>query len=116
MCCRAVIRWHIVSGKVLAESHGMRPHVKASPDGNGRHAAQRGDGDSRPLAYPPDLTTREREIAEAITQGLSNRAIADRFGVRERTVKNQLTVIYSKAHVSSRLELATLLLRDQSSR
>lgn len=56
------------------------------------------------------LTTRERQIVEAITDGLSNRAIAQRFGITERTVKNQLTVIYRKLDVGSRLELATLLM------
>ena len=57
-----------------------------------------------------ELTKRERQIVQAITDGLSNRAIAERFGISERTVKNQLTVIYRKLDVASRLELATLLL------
>jgi len=56
------------------------------------------------------LTSRERQIVDAITDGLSNRAIAERFGITERTVKNQLTVIYRKLDVASRLQLATLLL------
>jgi DNA-binding NarL/FixJ family response regulator len=62
---------------------------------------------------PSSLAERERQIAEGITHGLSNRAIAERLGVSERTIKNQLTVIYEKLEVASRLELALLLMRRQ---
>lgn len=58
-----------------------------------------------------NLTKREREIVLAILDGCTNREIARRFGVSERTVKNQLTLIYLKTDVSSRLELALAALQ-----
>jgi two-component system NarL family response regulator len=41
----------------------------------------------------------------AIVEGLSNRDIAAKFTISERTVKNHLTRIFDKLGVSSRLEL-----------
>ena len=52
-----------------------------------------------------DLTDRELEIAMAIVGGLTNREIATKFSISERTVKNHLTHIFDKVGVSSRLEL-----------
>lgn len=52
------------------------------------------------------LTRREREIVRAILDGCTNREMGARFGVSEKTIKNQLTLIYIKTSVSSRLELA----------
>jgi DNA-binding NarL/FixJ family response regulator len=89
----------------------VRPDVTQSWDAAIRRADDRQHRQTRGLeADHSRLTARERQIAEAITHGLSNRAIAERFGVSERTIKNQLTVIYNKLDVASRLELATLLM------
>lgn len=52
------------------------------------------------------LTRRERQMVEAIVEGLSNREIAEKFAVREDTVKHHLTSIFSKLGVGTRLELA----------
>jgi DNA-binding NarL/FixJ family response regulator len=52
------------------------------------------------------LTPREREIVALITQGLVNKDIAERLFIGEKTVRNNLTTIYSKLGVSNRLELA----------
>ena len=52
------------------------------------------------------LTQRESEIIKLITEGLVNKEIAKRMNVVEKTVRNHLTIIYSKLEVTSRLELA----------
>ncbi len=52
------------------------------------------------------LTRREMQMVTAIVDGMSNREIAQKFGVREDTVKHHLTSIFSKLGVSTRLELA----------
>jgi len=58
-----------------------------------------------------DLSPREREILAALAEGLTNREIADRFGLSEITVKHHLKSIFDKCGVSNRLELALFALR-----
>ena len=53
-----------------------------------------------------DLTPRQIEILCALLDGGSNREIAARLGVREQTIKNQLSVMYEKLGVQNRLQLA----------
>jgi DNA-binding NarL/FixJ family response regulator len=54
------------------------------------------------------LTDRERDIVRLIAEGHNNNFIADKLSMSEKTVRNRLTVIYSKLEVTSRLELALL--------
>ncbi|NUM43332.1 MAG: DNA-binding response regulator, partial [Anaerolineales bacterium] len=58
----------------------------------------------RKAAPFPDLTDREREILELIAKGLTNQAIADRLFLSTKTVRNQVSEIYSKLQVASRGE------------
>ena len=58
------------------------------------------------------LTTRERELILAITAGQNNKQIALGFGISEQTVKNQLSALYHKIGVGSRLQLAVVALRE----
>jgi DNA-binding NarL/FixJ family response regulator len=51
------------------------------------------------------LTAREREIVSLVGEGLRNDEIARRLGITPKTVKNQLTSVFEKLGVSSRLEL-----------
>jgi DNA-binding NarL/FixJ family response regulator len=55
------------------------------------------------------LTRRERELAAEILNGKNNKAIASALGTSVQTVRNQLTTLYRKLGVSSRLELAARL-------
>jgi two-component system nitrate/nitrite response regulator NarL len=59
------------------------------------------------------LTRREMQMVAAIVEGCSNRDIAQKFGVREDTVKHHLTSIFSKLGVSTRLELALFALEHK---
>ncbi|MBC7802395.1 MAG: response regulator transcription factor [Candidatus Parcubacteria bacterium] len=52
------------------------------------------------------LTQREREVAEQIAGGASNREIALRLNIAERTVKAHITAIFDKLGVDDRLKLA----------
>ena len=57
------------------------------------------------------LTTREREIALAVSDGKSNRQVADMYAISEATVKTHLTNIFRKLDVSDRVGLVLLLKR-----
>ena len=59
------------------------------------------------------LTTREIQIAKAVSEGRGNRDIATQLGITEQTVKNHLTSIYEKVGVGSRLQLALKVLEQQ---
>jgi len=56
------------------------------------------------------LTRREMQMVAAIVEGCSNKEIAQKFSVREDTVKHHLTSIFAKLGVSTRLELALFAL------
>jgi two-component system, NarL family, response regulator DevR len=57
------------------------------------------------------LTSQERRVFELIGQGLSNRQIADRLHLAERTVKNYSSRVLSKLEMSRRSEAAALSAR-----
>lgn len=57
------------------------------------------------------LTPREEEILALLTQGYSNKEIADRLSVSFDTVRTHLRHVYEKLHVRSRTEAATKYLR-----
>lgn len=52
----------------------------------------------------PELTDREREVLELIARGVTNQAIAERLGVALKTVRNHVSNIFTKLHVSDRAE------------
>jgi ATP/maltotriose-dependent transcriptional regulator MalT len=53
-----------------------------------------------------DLTRREREILDLISDGLSNRQIADQLFISLHTVKTHLQNIFCKINVKQRLQAA----------
>jgi len=72
------------------------------------HQAQRVSA-PRPGA---DLTPREREVLELVTQGKSNKEIAVALSIAENTVKNHLKNILEKLHLENRVQAATFALRE----
>lgn len=53
-----------------------------------------------------ELTDREREIAELVANGSSNKQVAAALFVSEKTVESHLSRVYDKVGVRSRVELA----------
>jgi DNA-binding NarL/FixJ family response regulator len=57
------------------------------------------------------LTPREQQVLELLTQGLTNKKIANQLGITEDTVKGHLKNILGKLHLANRVEAATLALK-----
>ncbi|MET0911074.1 MAG: helix-turn-helix transcriptional regulator, partial [Ilumatobacteraceae bacterium] len=79
------------AGWLVARSVALAPS-EAAPG-----AARAADG---------PLTARELEVAELLTDGLTNREIAGRLYISIRTVTSHLDHIYTKLGLSSRVDLA----------
>lgn len=64
-----------------------------------------------------DLTPREREVLELIGEGLTNRQIAERLFLAEKTVKNRISVVLAKLGVGRRVQAAVIAerIRDRGS-
>jgi tripartite-type tricarboxylate transporter receptor subunit TctC/DNA-binding CsgD family transcriptional regulator len=58
------------------------------------------------------LTAAERDVALLILKGLRHKEIADLRGTSERTVRQQATMMYKKAGISGRTDLAAFFLFD----
>jgi DNA-binding NarL/FixJ family response regulator len=54
----------------------------------------------------PQLTEREREVLGLVRDGLSNKQIARRLGIAERTVKAHLTSVFQRLGVTDRTQAA----------
>jgi glucose-1-phosphate cytidylyltransferase len=74
---------------------------------NGPRARRNGNGNGRLSA----LTSRELQVATLVSDGLTNRIIARRLSVSEKTVEMHLSNIFVKLAVSSRTELAAVAIR-----
>ena len=58
--------------------------------------------------YLAALTDRERQILDQVAGGLSNKEVAARLHLSEKTVKNYVSEIYSKLNVERRSQAATM--------
>jgi DNA-binding NarL/FixJ family response regulator len=92
----------------------------ASPEElrGGIHAAARGDSPLSPKAAraviaardagrgAPGLSARERDVLSCVSEGLSNKLIARRLEISEKTVKAHLTSIFQQINVNDRTQAA----------
>jgi len=81
-----------------AQSLGMRPFV-ARAEGLLSRIPRR-------LVPSEELTPRELEVARLITEGLTNRQLAMRLGISERTAENHVDHILSKLGFGGRAQVA----------
>jgi len=65
--------------------------------------------DEAEAVWPPTLSMRELEVARAVSEGLTNKEVAWRLGITERTVKAHLGAVFDKFGVRDRLQLALRL-------
>ena len=50
------------------------------------------------------MTPRERQVLDLLGEGLSNRAIAERLGISDHTVKFHVAAVYGKLRATTRAE------------
>jgi DNA-binding NarL/FixJ family response regulator len=66
-----------------------------------------------PVGAPSDwaaqLTDREREVAQAVAEGASNKEVARQLGITERTIKAHTGAIFEKLGVRDRMQLALVV-------
>jgi len=119
LCCRgagyplaAIVQFAAEGADDLPPHPGQHPQPGPGPAGAalGRSAgAALGRSAGAAPGGSAGLTSREREIAGLVAEGLSNREIAGRLVISKRTVDAHIEHIYSKLGVSSRVQLASWL-------
>jgi DNA-binding NarL/FixJ family response regulator len=69
-------------------------------------SARKPDG---PAAVLDGLSQRERQVAQAVARGSTNKEIARVLGITERTVKAHLSAVFGKLGVRDRIQLSLLV-------
>jgi DNA-binding NarL/FixJ family response regulator len=59
-----------------------------------------------PTAIGPRLSRRESQVAQLVRQGMSNRRIAERLFISERTAEYHVASLMNKLGVNTRAEIA----------
>jgi DNA-binding NarL/FixJ family response regulator len=59
-----------------------------------------------------DLSAREREVLACVAGGASNREIAEKLGIGEKTVKSHVSNILGKLHLADRTQAAIFAWRE----
>lgn len=68
---------------------------------------------AEPSGGPAPITERELEVMTLLAEGLSNKQIASRLGVREQTVKNHVTRTMEKLGAHNRTEVGLFAARNR---
>ena len=100
----------ILGGVTVLDAKVMQPLpmlVSANAGGAGSSSADQSANRLTDAADP--LTDREKEICVLITEGLSNKQIAERLYISEGTVKNYISSIYDKTGIHDRVKLTLAL-------
>ena len=87
------------AGQVLGRGDQISAALWPAAEREGEPAAATG----------PRLTRREREIAELISRGLTNRQIAARLFISERTVDTHVGRILAKLGCATRAQVAAIV-------
>ncbi len=76
-----------------------------------RLAGRRRERDYEAQRAVEQLTPREREVLQALAEGLSDKEIAERFHIGVGTVRNHIVSIFGKLGVHSRLQALVFAVR-----
>ena len=72
--------------------------------------ARGGGGNRDALA---SLSPQERRVLALIAEGLTNKEVGAKLGLSEKTVKNYLSTVFEKLHVSRRAEAAVIYAQER---
>ena len=86
---------------IVAAPPALRGRVRAALEGAGIAVVFADEEEELP---GEQMTGRERDVLALLGEGLSNRAIAERLGISDHTVKFHLASIYEKLHATTRAE------------
>ncbi len=64
------------------------------------------------VTEPSDLSNREMEILKLLVQGSDYKAIAEKLFISPNTVRKHIANIYTKLHVSSKIQLVNLAAKN----
>ncbi|GAA0378606.1 LuxR family transcriptional regulator [Microbispora corallina] len=90
----------------VAEALGSRPDEAPGAEPDERLGEDRPGRGERAGPEPSPLTGREREIAELISQGFSNKEISSALVIAQRTTEGHVEHILTKLGFSSRTQIA----------
>lgn len=99
--------------KVIEAIHGTAAgKAFVDPGVAGKILDQVASPEAQPAsALTGKLTEREVDVLRLVGRGLSNSEIADRLHLSEGTVRNHISIIFSKLNVSDRTHAAILAIR-----
>jgi len=101
---RAVSQGNYVVAETVLDQAGLQRWLGERTDLSGRAYSDPGD------PFEP-LSTREMEVLECVTRGMSNKEIATSLDISHQTVKNHVTAILRKLNVEDRTQAAVYALR-----
>lgn len=98
----------VAAGEPFLSPQSLRRLITHSRDNGARQAQERA------AALVSRLSAKEREVAELVAQGLSNRDIAGTLFLGEATVKTHLNRVMVKLEVDNRVQIAVTVERCQA--
>jgi len=116
--CRDQASTQAQAAQSVFESCGAAPYARKAASLRRRIAARgpRGHpetGNRAGRTVLSALTRREQQVASLVSQGLTNRRIAQRLHVTDKTIEMHLSNIFAKLGVSSRTETAAAVIRGR---
>ena len=107
--CHAYATPEMLREVALVVRHGgvwLGPELLGRMIGSVRKTLTEANVDAGALA---SLSEREADVARAVAEGCTNKEVALRLGITERTVKAHLSAVFEKLGVRDRLQLALRL-------
>jgi DNA-binding NarL/FixJ family response regulator len=101
---RVVAKGSYVVGEMEMDQPGLQRWLGERTEVSGRAYSDPGD------PFEP-LSSREMEVLECVTRGMSNKEIASSLDISHQTVKNHVTAVLRKLNVEDRTQAAVYALR-----